>query len=81
MDPHPVCSITNVESNEPINGLGDGDTAPDWLITGPLAVTLRSERSGNGSGRTYSVTVRCTDASGNSSTGRAAISVPHDLGK
>jgi hypothetical protein len=30
------CRIASVASNEPIDGLGDGDTAPDWEITGDL---------------------------------------------
>jgi hypothetical protein len=42
----PRCAIQNVGSNEPVDELGDGDTAPDWLISGPLSVTLRAERAG-----------------------------------
>jgi len=73
-----TCSIISVTSNEPVNGLGDGDTAPDWVITGDLAVELRSERSGVGSGRIYTITVQCTDDSGNSSTRDVIVSVPHN---
>src|SRR5207302_6838251 len=68
VDPSPVCRIDSVSSNEPINGLGDGDTAPDWLITGLLALDLRAERAGEGSGRIYSIAVNCTDHAGNAST-------------
>ncbi len=75
------CHIASVSSNEPINGLGDGDTAPDWEITGNLRVNLRAERSGTGNGRVYTITVGCTDALGNSSTGTATVTVPHDQGK
>ena len=39
----PACSITGVSSNEPVNGGGDGNTAPDWSIVGPLSVDLRAE--------------------------------------
>jgi hypothetical protein len=42
----PVCRITAITSNEPVNDLGDGNTAPDWQITGPREALLRSERSG-----------------------------------
>jgi sugar lactone lactonase YvrE len=78
----PACKIITVSSNEPENGLGDGDTAPDWGITGNLTVNLRAERSGTGSGRVYTITVRCTDASGNNSTTKTvAVTVPHDQGK
>ena len=76
-----VCQVISVESNEPVNGLGDGNTAPDWVITGDLTVKLRAERSGTGSGRIYTITVKCTDQSGNSSTDTAKVSVPHDKGK
>jgi hypothetical protein len=77
-DPAPVCKIVSVSSNEPVDGLGDGDTAPDWEITGNLTVNLRAERAGEGSGRVYTNTVACTDASGNSSTQTVAVTVPHD---
>jgi len=76
-----VCKITSVSSNEPVNGTGDGDTAPDWVITGDLTVNLRAERAGTGSGRVYTITVQCTDASGNSSTKTVAVTVPHDQRK
>jgi hypothetical protein len=72
----PVCAITGITSNEPQNGLGDGDTPNDWLITGPLSVQLRAERSGNGNGRIYTIGVRCVDQAGNSATGAATVSVP-----
>lgn len=80
-DTTPSCKITSVSSNEPVNGLGDGDTAPDWEITGNLTVNLRSERGGVGNGRLYTIAVRCTDASGNSSTKTVGVTVPHDQGK
>lgn len=80
-DTAPSCRIASVSSNEPVDGLGDGDMAPDWEITGPLTVNLRAERSGTGSGRVYTITVQCTDTSKNSSTGTVAVTVPHDQGK
>ncbi len=79
--PDPVCRISSVSSNEPENGLGDGDMAPDWEITGDDTVNLRAERSGQGSGRVYTIAVTCTDACGNSSTGNGVVNVPHDLSK
>jgi hypothetical protein len=78
----PTCRIVSVTSNEPENGLGDGNTAPDWRITGALTLELRAERSGTGEGRVYTITVQCTDASGNASAVRDVIvTVPHDQGK
>jgi streptogramin lyase len=73
-DGAPKCTITGVTANEPITG-------EDWKITGPLTVSLEAERSGAGTGRVFQVAVECVDASGNSSTGAAAVSVPHDLGQ
>ncbi len=77
----PTCMITGISSNEAVNARGDGNTAPDWKITGDLKVNLRAERSGRGNGRVYTMTVRCTDASGNSSTRTETVTVPHDQGK
>ena len=79
-DANPTCSIVGVTSNEPVNGKGDGNTSPDWEITGDLTVDLRAERSGNGDGRVYTITVRCTDASGNFTTSFVTVTVPHDQG-
>jgi hypothetical protein len=73
----PTCKITSVSSNESTNGTGDGNTAADWQITGASTVNLRAERSGNGSGRTYTITVACTDGSGNTATKTTAVTVPH----
>jgi K319-like protein len=72
------CSIASVTSNEPYDGLGDGDTAPDWEITGDLTLNVRAERAGKGTGRVYTITVACTDASGNTSISTVTVTVPHD---
>jgi hypothetical protein len=81
-DEAPVCRIISVASNEPANSLGDGNTSPDWVITGPLTVELRAERAGPGSGRVYTITVQCTDASGNTgATREVLVTVAHDQGK
>ncbi len=61
--------IINVTSNEPVEGTGDGDTSPDWVITGNLTVDLRAERAQNGTGRTYTIFIECKDAAGNIATG------------
>ena len=74
----PVCKILSVISNEPVNGHGDGNTAPDWVITGDSVVNLRAERSGKGSGSVYTITVGCADASGNSSSKMTMVTVPKD---
>jgi photosystem II stability/assembly factor-like uncharacterized protein len=73
------CSVTctlSVTSNEPIDGLGDGDTAPDWVIVDSHHVQLRSERSGKGNGRIYTITVTCADPAGNTVTRTVTVRVP-----
>jgi hypothetical protein len=81
-DISPVSMIVSVASSQPANDTGDGNTAPDCLITGDLSVDLRAERSGNDKqGRIYTITVECTDFSGNSSRASVNVIVPHDKGK
>lgn len=50
----------------------------DWEVTGPLSANLRAQRLGDGFGRFYTITVRCTDEAGNSSLGVTTVYVPHD---
>jgi hypothetical protein len=68
--------ITRVTSNEPDNGLGDGDTANDIKITGAMTVDLRAERAAKGTGRVYTITVEAKDAAGNVSTKTVTVGVP-----
>jgi hypothetical protein len=77
-DPNPICVVASVASSEPVTGGGSGNTSPDFVITGPLSVDLRAERDGTGPGRTYTITVKCTDHSNNSSQMATAVTVPHD---
>jgi FG-GAP-like repeat len=72
----PTCVLT-VTSSEPINGTGDGDTAPDWQIVDSHHLRLRAERSGGGNGRIYTVTIKCSDGSGNVTTRSVTVGVPH----
>jgi len=66
-------------SSEPDNGLGDGDTSGDIAVQGGT-VQLRAERSGKGTGRTYSVSMVAEDAAGNSAAASFQCSVGHDQG-
>jgi hypothetical protein len=74
----PVTCALSVSSNEPIDGLGDGDTAPDWEVVDAHHVRLRAERSGTANGRVYSITITCSDGTGNTTVKRVTVSVPHD---
>jgi uncharacterized repeat protein (TIGR01451 family) len=71
-----VTCVLTVSSNEPVNGTGDGDTAPDWEVIDAHHVRLRAERSGNGTGRVYTITITCTDSAGNSSSQNVYVTVP-----
>jgi hypothetical protein len=59
----------------------DGASAADWSITGALSARLRADRTGAGSGRTYTLTVETRDTAGNITTSQATVFVPHDQGK
>jgi HYR domain-containing protein len=71
----PACTLS-VASNEPVNGNGDGDAAPDWIVLDAHRLRLRTERSGRGNGRVYTVTIACADAAGNAASGIVTVSVP-----
>jgi len=80
-DATPSCKVISITSNEPVDGKGDGHTSPDWQIVDDLRVQLRAERAGGGNGRVYTITVRCTDDSGNSATRSVGVRVAHDQSK
>jgi hypothetical protein len=69
-------ALLSVTSNEPDNGLGDGDKSNDILINGDFDIQVRAERSGQGSGRTYTICYSATDASGNTEQDCDVVSVP-----
>jgi 6-phosphogluconolactonase (cycloisomerase 2 family) len=80
-DPCPHTCILTVSSNEPINGTGDGNTSPDWQVIDAHNLLLRAERTGNGSGRIYTINITCTnDTNKESSTKTLMVLVPHDQG-
>ncbi len=72
--------VVTATSNEPANGLGDGNTAPDTVIIGGT-IQLRAERSGTGTGRVYTLTAAATDGAGNTTTTTTTCTVPHDQRK
>ena len=66
-----TCVLT-VSSNEPDNG------RPEWEVLDAHHVLLRAARNGHGSGRVYTITVKCTDSTNNSSARTVAVTVPHN---
>lgn len=79
-DPNAAVTLTSITSNEPDNGLGDGDFPNDIqgaeIGTADFSFFLRSERSGRGDGRIYTVTYTATDGSGNASSASATVTIP-----
>jgi hypothetical protein len=88
----------SVESNEPVNGPGDGNTPFDIVFNGEpifsqttgarpvpmtgnagnLSLQLRAERSGNGSGRVYTITCHAVDGASLAGPSRSVeVLVPH----
>jgi len=78
VDSSPTLTLVSATSNEPDNGMGDGNTTNDIEILSNTMFRLRAERSGTGQGRTYTITYRATDASGNSAEASVTITVPHN---
>jgi hypothetical protein len=81
-DPSPGFVLKSILSNEPDNGLGDGETVGDIqesaFGTSDTAFKLRAERSGTGTGRIYTVDYEASDGSNNKSDDSAVVLVPHD---
>ena len=69
-------SLTGTSSELPDSG------ETDIVITGSgvqlRVVQLRAERSGQGSGRIYTLTATATDVAGNSASATARCIVPHN---
>jgi hypothetical protein len=66
----PTCGIS-LTSNEPI-------ITADYAIADEHHVQLVADRLGSGNGRIYSIAITCEDASDNSSSEVATVTVPHD---
>jgi len=75
-------TLVSVTSNEPDNGLGDGDTVNDIqgadTGTADTDFQLRAERAGGGSGRVYTIVYKVVDAGGLETSATAWVRVPHD---
>lgn len=79
-DANPSTRLLSIFSNEPDNGLGDGNTVNDIqgadIGNDDREFMLRAERSGNGNGRVYTITFEARDDSGKSTVENAMVTVP-----
>lgn len=75
-----ITTTLSIESNEPVNGTGDGDTEPeDYKVIDNHTVLLRAERAGTGDGRIYTITITSTDACGNTTVRTTEVYVAHNI--
>jgi pimeloyl-ACP methyl ester carboxylesterase len=78
----PRIKLISITSSEPPLGLGSDQISPDItgasLGTDDRSFLLRAERSGDGPGRTYTVTYEAEDRSGNKTTKTGTVVVPHN---
>ncbi len=78
-DQMPDVSLVNIVANEGDNTIGDGHTTDDIQINEDGSIYLRSERSGPGRDRVYTITYQAVDDCGNTTIRSATVSIPHDL--
>jgi PKD repeat protein len=77
-DSSPEITFVSITSSEPDNGKGDGNTINDIIVIDDFTFMLRAERSGTGAGRTYTITYKATDVSGNYVIGSVTVEVLHN---
>jgi len=70
-------TVSGVTQDEPLNGLGDGDTSPDAIFSDGILL-VRTERAGGGNGRVYKISFQADDAFGEGCAGTVIVCVPHD---
>jgi hypothetical protein len=75
-------TITDIAQDEPLEGLGDGNTCPDADGVGTDIASVRVERSGSkkvpGDGRVYHISFTADDGQGGQCAGAVTVCVPHD---
>jgi hypothetical protein len=74
-------TISGIQQDEPVLGIGSGNTAPDGTGVGTSTAQVRAERSGTGNGRIYFISFGAKDTSGGQCSGTVQVGVPHDQGQ
>src|SRR6185503_12929641 len=79
-DATPTIKLLSITSNEPDNGLGDGDEPNDIqgaaFGTDDRQFLLRRERAGKKKDRIYTITYAAADDTGNTTRRQATVKVP-----
>jgi hypothetical protein len=78
-DAAPQVSLAGIVMSEEDNTVGDGHTTRDIEIGDDGEIYVRSERSGAGSDRVYTITYQAVDDCGNVTVRSATVSIPHDF--
>jgi hypothetical protein len=78
-DASPDVSLVGVVMNEGDDTIGDGHTSNDIQIDKDGSIYVRSERSGTGNDRVYTITYQAVDDYGNTTVRSATVSIPHDF--
>jgi hypothetical protein len=78
-DATPEASLVSIVANEGDDTIGDGHTSNDIQIGEDGSIYLRSERSGTGNDRVYTITYQAVDDCGNTTVRSATVSIPHDF--
>jgi len=78
VDPSPKVRLLSITCDDSCNPAQD--IAGATVNTDDRTFQLAAWRTGSGSGRTYTITYSATDASGNSTTAKTLVTVPHDQG-
>jgi hypothetical protein len=73
--------IGGVKQDEPLDGLGDGDTSPDGYGIGTQSPRVRAERDATGNGRVYHVELVATDEYGAGCWNILQVTVPTNQGR
>jgi hypothetical protein len=69
-------TIDAIFQDEPVNGTGDGDTAPDGAGIGTSQAEVRAERAGSENGRVYTIAFTADDGQGGTCSSTVAVGVP-----
>jgi len=69
-----ACTLAVTANADQWRGGTDG---PDWIVLDPHSVMPRAERGGGNSPRIYTITVTCTDPTGNAASQGGTVTVAH----